>query len=125
MSFSVLVINAQDDKSNNPNVELPDFVITGKSQLNIKKVDKIKPDFVSSVNEDFIKPTYSPEELEIGDFSNPLKSDMSFLNDVSFYKGNIAAGIGLYTIPKVSATYAHTFTNGIIEGLAKGDFTRE
>ena len=47
ISFSVLVINAQDDKSNNPNVELPDFVITGKSQLNIKKVDKIKPDFVS------------------------------------------------------------------------------
>jgi hypothetical protein len=122
--FSFSVINAQDDRAKNPNVELPDFVITGKSQLNIKKVDKIKPDFVSSVNEDFIKPTYSPEELEIGDFSNPLKSDMSFLNDVSFFKGNIAAGIGLYTIPTVSANYAYPFTNGIIEGMASGDFTR-
>lgn len=122
--FSFSVLNSQDDKTKNPNVELPDFVITGKSQLNIKKVDKIKPDFVSSVNEDFIKPTYSPEELEIGDFSNPLKSDMSFLNDVSFFKGNIAAGIGLYTIPTVSANYAHPFTNGIIEGMASGDFTR-
>jgi hypothetical protein len=124
LSFSIFAAYAQDDKSKNPNVELPDFVITGKSQLNIKKVDKIKPDFVSSVNEDFIKPTYSPEELEIGDFSNPLKSDMSFLNDVSFYKGNIAAGIGLYTIPTVSANYAHPFTNGIIEGMASGDFIR-
>jgi len=122
--FSFIAVNAQDDQTKNPNVELPDFVITGKSQLNIKKVDKIKPDFVSSVNEDFIKPTYSPEELEIGDFSNPLKSDMSFLNDVSFYKGNIAAGIGLYTIPTVSANYAHPFTNGIIEGMANGNFTR-
>lgn len=65
LSFSILAVNAQDDKTKNPNVELPDFVITGKSQLNIKKVDKIKPDFVSSINEDFIKPTYSPEDLEI------------------------------------------------------------
>ena len=54
LSFSILVVYAQDDKTKNPNVELPDFVITGKSQLNIKKVDKIKPDFISSVNEDFI-----------------------------------------------------------------------
>jgi len=124
LSFSILAVYAQEDKTKNPNVELPDFVITGKSQLNIKRVDKIKPDFVSSVNEDFVRPTYSPEELEIGDFSNPLKSDMSFLDDVSFYKGNIAFGIGLYTIPTVSATYAHPFTNGIIEGIAKGNFTR-
>ena len=97
--FSILAVYAQDDKTKNPNVELPDFVITGKSQLNIKKVDKIKPDFVSSINEDFIKPSYSPEELEIGDFSNPLKSDMNFLNDVSFYKGNIAAGYRIIYYP--------------------------
>jgi hypothetical protein len=121
-SFGALV--AQDDKSKNPNVELPDFVITGKSQLNIKKVDKIKPDFVSSVNEDFIKPNYSPEELEIAEFSNPLKSDMSFLNDVSFFKGNIAAGVGLYSIPTIIANYAHPFTNGILEGMFSGDFIR-
>ena len=121
---SFIIIHAQDDKSKNPNVELPDFVITGKSQLNIKKVDKMKPDFVSSVNEDFIKPSYSPEELEISEFSNPLKSDLSFLNDVSFFKGNIAAGIGLYTIPTVSANYAYPFNNGILEGMASGNFIR-
>ena len=33
-------------------------------------------------------------------------------------------GIGLYTIPTVSANYAHPFTNGIIEGMASGDFIR-
>lgn len=122
--FLIVIINAQDDKSKNPNVELPDFVITGKSQLNIKKVDKMKPDFVSSVSEDFIKPSYSPEELEISEFSNPLKSDLSFLDDVSFFKGNIAAGIGLYTIPTVSANYAYPFKNGILEGMANGNFIR-
>lgn len=122
--FAVTILIAQDDNTKNPNVELPDFVITGKSQLNIKKVDKIKPDFISSINEDFIKPNYSPEELEVGDFSNPIKSDMSFLNDVHFYNGNLKAGIGLYTIPTVSGTYAYPFTNGIIEAMFSGDFIR-
>ncbi|MDP2366133.1 MAG: hypothetical protein Q8M94_20470, partial [Ignavibacteria bacterium] len=122
--FLVLTVHSQDDKQKNTNVELPDFVITGKSLLNINKADKIKPDFVSSINEDFIKPSYSPEELEIGNFSNPLKSDMSFLNDVRFFKGNIKAGIGVYTIPTVAANYAHPFTNGIIEVMANGDYIR-
>lgn len=122
--FSFTAVFAQDESSKNPNVELPDFVITGKSKLIIKKVDKIKPGFVSSINEDVVKPTYSPEELEIGNFSNPLKSDMSFLDDVSFYRGNIAAGVGIYTIPTVFANYAHPFTNGILEGMFSGDFVR-
>ncbi len=122
--FSSLVVFAQDDKTKNPNVVLADFLIRCNSLLYIKIVVMIIPDFVSSVNEDFIKPKYSPEELEIGDFSNPLKSDMSFLNDVSFYKGNIAAGVGLYTIPTVSANYAYPFTNGILEGTFNGDFVR-
>lgn len=124
LSAIVTITNAQDNNPKNPNVELPDFVITGKSQLNIKKVDKIKPDFVSSISEDFLKPSFSPEELQVGNFSHPLKSDMSFLNDVYFYNGNIAAGIGIYTIPTVSANYAHPFTNGIVEGTASGNFIR-
>lgn len=122
--FAASVSFAQDDKTKNPEVELPDFVITGRSQLNIKKVDKIKPDFISSVNEEFIKPSYSPEELEIGSFSNPLKSDMSFLDDVTFYKGNLSAGIGIYTIPTVSGNYAYPFENGIFEGMFNGNYIR-
>ena len=48
ISFAAIVSFPQDDKTKNPEVELPDFVITGRSQLNIKKIDKIKPDFISS-----------------------------------------------------------------------------
>jgi len=122
--FIAAAVYSQDDKSNSGGVELPDFVITGKSQLNIKKVDKIQPDYISAISEDFIKPVFSPEELEVGSFSNPLKSDMSFLNDVHFYNGNLAAGLGLYTVPTLSGTYAAPFNNGIIEALFNGDFVR-
>lgn len=115
---------AQDDNQKNPNVELPDFVITGTSKISIKNVDKIKPDFVSTISEEFLKPSYSPEELGIGNFSNPIKNDLSFLDEVNYFKGNIAAGIGLYTIPTVDINYAHPFTNGILEGMFEGAFTR-
>lgn len=123
LSFS-LVAFAQDEKQKNPNVELPDFVITGTSKVNINKVDKIKPDFVSTISEEFLKPSYSPEELQIGDFSNPIKTDLSFLDEVNFFKGNISAGLGIYTIPTVGVNYAQPFTNGIIEGMFNGSFTR-
>lgn len=122
--LSVITVFAQDEKQNNPNVELPDFVITGTSKVNLKKVDKIKPDFISTVSEEFLKPSYSPEELEIGDFSNPIKTDLSFLDEVNYFKGNISAGIGFYTIPTVGINYAQPFTNGIVEGMFNGRFDR-
>ncbi len=121
LSFYAL---AQDENQKNPNVELPDFVITGTSKVSINKVDKIKPDFVSTISEEFLKPSFSPEELQIGDFSNPIKNDMSFLDQVNYYNGNIRAGIGVYTIPTVCVNYAQPFTNGIIEGMFDGAFTR-
>jgi hypothetical protein len=124
MLFITALIYSQEDTKKNPTVELPDFVITGTSKISIKKVDKIKPDFVSTISEDFLTPSYSPEEFKIGDFPNPIKSDLSFLNDVNYFKGNIAAGIGLYTIPTVDINYAQPFTNGIIEGRFNGSFTR-
>lgn len=115
---------AQDDKQENPNVELPDFVITGTSKISIKKVDKIKPDFVTTISEEFLKPSYSPEDLPIGEFSNPMKSDKSFLDETYFYKGNVAAGLGIYTLPTVDMNYAIPFENGIAEGTFKGKFNR-
>ena len=50
-TFSAL---GQDDK--NPNVELPDFVITGKDVIVVRRVDKIPADVISTVSEEFLKP---------------------------------------------------------------------
>ncbi len=122
--FVAFTIIAQDDQQKNPNVELPDFVITGTSKVSIKKVDKVQPDFVSTISNEFTNPIFSPEQLEIGDFSNPIKTDLGFLDSVNYSKGNIYAGIGLYTIPTAGINYAQPFTNGIVEGKLDGSFTR-
>ena len=81
---SVLVI-AQEEKEN-PNVELPDFIITGTERISVEKVKKIEPEMVTIMSEDFIKPTHSPEELELRKFSNPITKDINFSDSVHYRK---------------------------------------
>lgn len=124
--FLILSISVytQDDKQKNPNVELPDFVITGSDVIRIKKAEKIKPDFISTISEDFLKPAFSPEQLEVKDLSNPLRSDLQFLDTSNFYKGSLDLGIGIYSIPEAGFAYAQPFKNGIFEGTFDGTYQR-
>lgn len=122
--LSSFVIVAQEETRQTPNVELPDFVITGRDVISVKKVNKISPDFISTISEDFLRPEFSPDELELRDLSNPIKTDLNLLDSVSFFKGNIEAGAGLYTIPTVKATFAHPFNNGIVQGVFSGIYNR-
>ena len=41
----IVTAYSQDDK--NPNVELPDFVITGNDVVSVRRVEKMKPGFVA------------------------------------------------------------------------------
>ncbi|MBS4033758.1 MAG: hypothetical protein KGZ85_04775 [Ignavibacterium sp.] len=119
-----LMVNAQDETRQTPSIELPDFVITGRDVISVKKVNKISPDFVSTISDEFLRPAFSPDELELRDLSNPIKSDLNLLDSISFYRGNVEAGAGLYTIPTVKASYAYPFTNGIIQGVFSGIYNR-
>lgn len=122
---SFISVYSQDDKSKIPGVELPDFVITGKDVIAVKKTDKIKPEFVTTISENFIKPSYSPEELEISEFSLPIKKDLSFLDSTYFYNGYISAGLGRYSFPFVDALYGKPVENGIVRFRFTGFNNRE
>lgn len=112
--ISLITVFAQEDKPKVPGIELPDFVITGKDVIAVKKSDKIKPEFVTTISENFIKPSYSPEELEISEFSLPIKKDLSFLDSTFFHNGYISAGLGRYSFPFVDALYGRPIENGIL-----------
>lgn len=122
---SSVFVYSQDDKSKVPGVELPDFVITGKDVIAVKKTDKIKPEFVTTISENFLKPSYSPEELEISEFSLPIQKDLSFLDSTYFYNGYIAAGLGRYSFPYVDALYGKPIENGIVRLKFSGFNNRE
>ena len=49
--FSILIF-PQDNEKKNPNVELPDFVITGKDVISLQKSKKLDPGFISTVSEE-------------------------------------------------------------------------
>ena len=122
---SSVFVYSQDDKTKVPGVELPDFVITGKDVIAVKKTDKIKPEFVTTISENFLKPSYSPEELEISEFSLPIQKDLSFLDSTYFYNGYIAAGLGRYSFPYVDALYGKPIDNGILRLKFSGFNNRE
>lgn len=111
--FLISTAFAQDDKQKNPGVELPDFVITGKENISIQSSNKIKPDFVPIISEEFIKPVFSPEQLETKDIGNPVKEDLNLFDSLNFYKGRLKVGAGLYTLPEAQVTFSEPFKSGL------------
>lgn len=115
--ISAVVILPQDE---NPNVELPDFVIFGKDVISVRKVDKLKPDYISTVSNDFLKPSYKPDQLDIADISNPVESEISLLDSANFRRGYVELKAGLYQIPAGEINYSFPYTGGMVYGFVKG-----
>jgi len=109
------------DETKNPNVELPDFVITGKDDISIRPVNKMKPDFIPTITGEFLKPMFKPEELEIAQISNPIEGDMKLLDSADFYKGIISLNAGRYTLPGGEINYAYPFERGMLHGILTGE----
>ncbi|MFO7448159.1 MAG: TonB-dependent receptor [Ignavibacteriaceae bacterium] len=117
------ILFAQDEA--NPNVELPDFVITGTDVVNVQKAQKIMPEIVSSISQSFLKPAFSPEELDIRDLSNPVKDEIDLFDTLNFLNGNLNAGVGTYLMPVGKFSYSLPFKSGIFEAMAFGKNQRE
>jgi hypothetical protein len=116
-ALSVLCFS-QENKKQTSGVELPDFVITGNEKVSVENAKKPEPDFVSTLSEEFLKPVFSSEQLEIKEFVNPIKENISLKDSVHFVKGRFNAGIGLYNLPTVGFLYTNPFSGGIFEGYA-------
>ncbi len=117
--FSLASIFSQDDK--NPNVELPDFVITGKDVISVRRVDKLKPGFVGTVSKDFINPVFAPDDLKLAELSNPLEGDLTLIDSSDYYKGKFILEAGRFALPAGELSYAYPFTRGTIHGKIIGN----
>ena len=111
-------VSAQESQKSNPNVELPDFIITGKEVVTVEQAKKIQPDFVPVISGNFLKPSYSPDELELKEFPGPLNNDLKLFDSTNYHNGWIEAGLGSYYLPTAKLIYSSPFTNGIFEGRA-------
>jgi len=104
----------------NPNVELPDFVIFGKEDISVRKVDKINPDYISTVSDEFLKPTYKPDYLDFAEISNPVEAEISLLDTADYRKGFMELRAGFYQLPEGEVDYTFPFNNGLLHGNVKG-----
>ncbi|UCH66055.1 MAG: hypothetical protein JSW63_02675, partial [Ignavibacterium sp.] len=118
-----LSIYSQDDQSSNPNVELPDFVITGQDVVSIIRTDKIKPELVSTITDNFVKPYHSPEELGLRQLSNPIKKELNIIDSTKYYNGSFKTGGGIYLLPEADLSYHVPFNNGLLN-LGVGGFNQ-
>lgn len=103
-----------------PSVELPDFVIIGKDVISVRNVDKIKPDYISTVSDEFLKPTYKPDHLEYAEISNPVEAELSLLDSADYKKGFVELKAGLYQIPAGEVNYTFPFNGGMLHGFVRG-----
>jgi hypothetical protein len=99
---------------------LPDFVITGNDAVTIQKGNKMEPDAISILNEQFLKPDYSPEELAIADLSDPIRNQFNLNDSLNYFTGKVEAGIGIYTLPVVGLSLSNPLENGLFQITAAG-----
>jgi len=118
--FLSLNVSAQE----NPNVELPDFIIMGKDVISVQGAQKINPEFVSTISEQFFKPVFSPEELEVRDLSSPVRGDLNVMDSLNFLRGKLDFAAGIYSLPTTDLTYHLPFENFLASGKFKGEYHR-
>ncbi len=121
LSFSAF---AQDQQKQNSDVELPDFVITGKDIVTIRNVQKIPPDFVSTISEEFLKPIFPTENLPIKEVNTPVKGTLTLIDTLNYINGDLDVILGSYYLPKANLNFSSPFGNGLFEGYAGAENRR-
>ncbi len=86
-------------QSEQRNIELPDFVITGKQSVQIPIAAKKKPDFVSTISQEYLTPQYTPEELPILISSNPVPFNPDINPVKEYFNSSLKVQVGKYSWP--------------------------
>ena len=92
-------------------IELPDFVITGKESINIPKIQKVHPDFIPLLSNDFFTPNYPNEEnttIKLPELNNEI---ISLGNYEQKTNALLILNAGLETWPKAEFYYSNWTNN--------------
>lgn len=123
--FIIVSSFSQEEGRTSTGVELPDFVITGKDVVKIKKSEKLNPFLISTFSEKFVLPVYSPEEISVKEISLPVRDDLNLLGSNIFYKGYISGALGFYSLPDLDIMYASPIENGVFKTKLNGFYNRQ
>jgi len=114
----------QQKQGSNSGVELPDFIITGTDVVSLRHVQKIPPDFIPAISEEFLKPVFPTENLKIKEVSTPVKGTLTMLDTLNYQTGNLEVGLGSYYLPSAKLNFSNPFSNGLFEIYGDGENRR-
>jgi hypothetical protein len=118
------IIIYSQERSGNPNVELPEFVITGQELMNLQQTKKPEPELVSVVSEEFLKPPLSPETPDLDEVGGPVDYSLNLRDSVYYYNGNVTTMLGIYSLPSVGVNVSAPYSNGLFQGRLNGQNIR-
>ncbi|MCX8056839.1 MAG: hypothetical protein N3F03_04425 [Ignavibacteria bacterium] len=105
---SCLQIFGQTDtiRSKIPEIELPDFVITGQATVELPQQKKSIPDLITPLSKEFILPRIKIQELKLEGLSDPAKQKPSIIDTSTKFFGRLRAALGLYSLPEGDLFYS-------------------
>jgi len=120
--IQTLILFAQRDtvRQKIPEIELPDFVITGQATVELPRQNKATPELIAPLSKEFILPRIKIQELKLEGLSDPSRQQPSIIDTSIKYYGRIKTAAGIYSLPE-----AEIFYSGRIKSIlfsAGGDF---
>ncbi|HED07370.1 MAG TPA: hypothetical protein ENI57_04565, partial [Ignavibacteria bacterium] len=114
LSF-MFFISLYAQEKQNQNVELPDFVITGKNVVNMQSVNKKAPPVLEIISKNFLQPVYSTENLKVVNIKSKTINPFTFKKKAEVFNGGAILKGGIYSIPQGSLFLSKPFSNGIFQ----------
>jgi hypothetical protein len=98
-------------RSKIPEIELPDFVITGQATVELPRQNKATPELIAPLSKEFILPRIKIQELKLEGLSDPSRQQPSILDTSIKYSGRVKTAVGIYSLPEVEAFYSGKLQN--------------
>ena len=123
--FALLTLSAQENQSQS--IELPDFVITGKQQIDLPTVKKSKAEPIQLISGGIEYPTFTSEKFSLATVTQPQQRIANPFDHGYSYNSQLILGAGQYTLPTGKFFFSKPFSSGIfyanLEGINLRDYT--
>lgn len=94
-----------------PEIELPDFVITGPATVELPRQSKATPELIAPLSKEFILPRIRIQELKLEGLSDPSRQQPSIIDTSVKYSGRIKTVAGIYSLPEAEIFYSGKLKN--------------
>lgn len=125
ITFFLFAVSLSFAQSEQQSIELPDFVITGRQNINVPIAVKKKPDFISTLSKEFFTPQFAPEELPLLISSEPVPVIPPIKSFNDYFDGSLKVMVGRYSLPVGELHLSQSFNNYLFSANVWGSNIKE